>query len=367
MRRQAARSGYPSSKPSTFLDLPTGDESVSAARFASQGYSQRQKQQPPWFVRVVENFVKASIYTKASYGWLFSSVIVTYLGFRGIRHGHASIRLTCNPSACDLEIIPPGPPNITKIRILREQLVKAEVVKVDKQGNIMQVVGSKDEIIGGGVHRPRRHTVHKKPKGKKYSNEALGPDENGWYDSYVLVVAEHGPDPEDNINGREDIGGIAGHHMEKNSDGGEENYKKQIHPRGRHPTNTLEPLQEFVKPDENGSYTFQMRRFNVGQSRRKASSTATRINSFARKRRHKLSVTETMTVPWQAIVAIVVGMFSLIVSLLVGQLWDPEPQRRAVGHVAKGNQRRPNPHNAAGRRAPPAAAGLYGHRHQANR
>ena len=207
----------------------------------------------------------------------------------------------------------------------------------------------------------------KKPKGKKDSNEALGPDENGWYDSYVLVVAEHGPDPEDNINGREDIGGIAGHHMEKNSDGGEENYKKQITPRGRHPTNTLEPLQEFVKPDENGSYTFQMRRFNVGQSRRKASSTATRINSFARKRRHKLSVTETMTVPWQAIVAIVVGMFSLIVSLLVGQLWDPEPQRRAVGHVAKGNQRRPNPHNAAGRRAPPAAAGLYGHRHQANR
>ena len=350
------RGGYPKPSQSTFLDLPTGEEDDQAAAFTSppgkkhdQAPLRKGGRHEPWLVRKIEAFSKASVYTKATYGWVLVSLAVAWMGFRGIRHGHASVWLTCGATSCDLEITPPGPPKVTRVTILREQLVRSEAVKADPDGNVVRVL---EGTAAAGV-LPHRYAAKKKKKGKnpRYDVGDKGPDEDGNYDSYVLVASEFGPDKAND----DDDGATEGTEAQ--------NQQKKPPRIGRHPTNSLEPLSRIVQPNEAGEYVMQMRRFNLGQSRRKALTTVTRINSYIRNRRHKLQIRETKHVAWQAIVAIVFGIFSLILSLLCGQFWEPEPIHHRVGGPGmRAGGGRPPP-----RRAPPANPGLHGIRQDRSR
>lgn len=352
------RGGYPKPSQSTFLDLPTGEEDDRAAAFTSppgkkhdQAPLRKGGRHEPWLVRQIEAFSKASVYTKATYGWVLVSLAVAWMGFRGIRHGHASVWLTCGATSCDLEITPPGPPKVTRVTILREQLVRSEAVKADPDGNVVRVL---EGTAAAGV-LPHRYAAKKKKKGKnpRYDVGDKGPDKDGNYDSYVLVASEFGPD-----KANDDDDGVAQGTEAKND-------QKKPPRTGRHPTNSLEPLSRIVQPNEAGEYIIQMRRFNLGQSRRKALTTVTRINSYIRNRRHKLQIRETKHVAWQAIVAIVLGIFSLILSLLCGQFWEPEPIHHRVGGpgMRAGGGGRPPPRRAA----PPANPGLHGIRQDRSR
>lgn len=349
------RAGYPR-QPQGFLDVPTGEEDEQAAAYTSppgkkhdQAPIRKGGRHEPWLVRKIEAFSKASFHTKATYFWLTISLMVAWMGFRGIRHGHASVWLTCTSQSCELEITPPGPPKVTRITILREQLIRADVVKADSKGTVVRVL----EGTAAAGAMPHKYTAaNKRKKGKnkapRYDTGDKGPDEDGNYDSYVLVVSEHGPDTSD---------------ADDSNSSGEKKEKTRKPPRPRrHPTNSLEPLNRIVESNDDGEYVFHMRRFNLGQSRRKALTTVTRINSYIRNRRHKLQVRETKTVAWQSIVAIVLGLFSLILSLLVGQFWEPEHVHRVIGPGTRfANGRSSTGSTNRPRRAPPAASGLHGY------
>ena len=257
----------------------------------------------------------------------------------------ASVWLTCNSQTCELEITPPGPPKVTRITILREQIIRSDVVKVDADGKVVRVL---EGTAAAGV-MPHRYAPASKKKKKsgnakasRYDMGDKGPDDDGNYDSYVLVIRELGAETSASEEDKEEGA---------DNDGEDEKLPKSV----RHPTNSLEALRSIIQPNDSGEYVFHMRRFNVGQSRRKALSTVTRINSYIRNRRHKLAVRETKHVAWQAIVAIVLGLFSLILSLLCGQFFEHEQTHRVVGPGTRihneGFAGRP-------RRAPPAAAGL---------
>lgn len=252
--------------------------------------------------------------------------------------------LTCNSQSCELEITPVGPPSVTRITILREQLIRSDVVKVDTDGRVVRVL----EGTAAAGEMPHRYTPSSqkkrgKTKAPRYDRGDKGPDDEGYYDSYVLVISEHGADtPTSGEEKKDDI-----------DSGGED---EKVPKSGRHPTNNLEPLRRIIEANDNGEYIFHMRRFNVGQSRRKALTTVTRINSYIRNRRHKLAVRETKHVAWQAIVAIVLGLFSLILSLLCGQFFEPEQSHRVVG---PGTRSRNGSSAGRPRRAPPAATGLH--------
>jgi len=344
------RRGYPKPSQSTFLDLPTGEEDDRAAAYTSppgkkhdQTPIRKGGRQEPWIVQKIEAFSKASVYTKATYGWVLVSLAVAWMGFRGIRHGHASVWLTCGATSCDLEITPPGPPKVTRVTILREQLIRSAAVKAGPDGNVVRVL---EGTAAGGTF-PHKYGAKKKKKGKnpRYDVSDKGPDEDGNYDSYVIVASEFGPDTSND----DDDAGSTG--VQDASE------QKKSSRTGRHPTNSLESLSSIgVVPNEAGEYVIQMRRFNLGQSRRKAMTTVTRVNSYIRNRRHKLQIRETKHVAWQSIVAIVFGIFSLILSLLCGQFWEPEPiHHRVAGPGTRIGGGRPPP-----RRAPPANPGLHG-------
>jgi len=349
------RGGYPKPSQSTFLDLPTGEEDDQAAAFTSppgkkhdQAPLRKGGRHEPWLVRKIEAFSKASVYTKATYGWVLVSLAVAWMGFRGIRHGHASVWLTCGATSCDLEITPPGPPMVTSITILREQLIRSDAVKADPDGNVIRVL--EGSAAAGTLPHKYAAKNKKKRKNPRYDVGDKGPDEDGNYDSYVLVASEFGPDKSNEEDG------------EVNDGTKDKKERKKLPKTGRHPTNSLEPLSRIVQPNEAGEYIVQMRRFNLGQSRRKALTTVTRINSYIRNRRHKLQIRETKHVAWQAIVAIVLGIFSLILSLLCGQFWEPEAIRHRVGGPGTrlGGGRPPS------RRDPPANPGLHGIRRDRN-
>ena len=262
--------------------------------------------------------------------------------------------LTCTSKSCELEITPPGPPKVTRITILREQIIRSDVVKVDADGEVVRVL---EGTAASGVMPHRYTSADKKKRGKakgpRYDLGDKGPDEDGNYDSYVLVIREDGADTSASANEKEDGVDVDG---DGDVSSGSEDGKTQRKP-GKHPTNSLEPLNRIIEPNDKGEYIFHMRRFNLGQSRRKALSTVTRINSYIRNRRHKLAVRETKHVAWQAIVAIVLGLFSLILSLLCGQFFEPEHIHSVIGPGTRSRSLR-----SAGsrpRRAPPAAAGLY--------
>mmetsp|Transcript_32987 Transcript_32987/g.71388 ORF Transcript_32987/g.71388 Transcript_32987/m.71388 type:complete len:409 (+) Transcript_32987:207-1433(+) len=357
------RAGYPR-QPQTFLDLPRGEEDELAAAYASppgkkhdQAPIRKGGRQEPWLVRKIEAFSKASLHTKATYVWLLLSLAIAWTGFRGIRHGHASVWLTCTSKSCQLEITPPGPPKVTRITILREQIIRSDVVKVDADGEVVRVL---EGTAASGVMPHRYTSANKKKRGKatgrKHDLGDKGPDEDGNYDSYVLVIREDGADTSASAKEKEDgINGEGEGEGEGVTSGGEDG-RTQRKP-GEHPTNKLEPLNRFIEPNDIGEYIFHMRRFNLGQSRRKALSTVTRINSYVRNRRHKLAVRETKHVAWQAIVAIVFGLFSLILSLLCGQFFEPEHVHSVIGPGTRSRSVRSA--DSRPRRAPPAAAGLY--------
>jgi len=228
-----------------------------------------------------------------------------------------SVWLDCTTQGCDLTISPP--PNRgakTKVKFHRDQIVRSDVVRTDVDGNVRstEAVGSTssswaDSGRGGGGSKKGKYGKYGKYAAGGYNGQ-LGPDENGLYESYVLILKEREPTA------------FAG-------DGG----ASATDPNSEQTTTerNLAPLFAHVEPNEStGEYKVDMRMFNRGQTRRSASTMATRINAYTRNRRHKLVLRENRNVPWQGVVMIVVGILSAVLSLLLGQLWEEDEIKPVV-------------------------------------
>ena len=137
----------------------------------------------------------------------------------------------CGATSCDLEITPPGPPKVTRVIILREQLIRSTAVKAGPDGNVVRVL---EGTAAGGTF-PHKYGAKKKKKGKnpRYDVSDKGPDEDGNYDSYVIVASEFGPDTSND----DDDAGSTG--VQDASE------QKKSSRTGRHPTNSLESLSSI--------------------------------------------------------------------------------------------------------------------------
>jgi hypothetical protein len=165
---------------------------------------------------------------------------------------------------------------------------------------------------------------NKYKKSSSYSAKMFGPDEDGFYNSYTLVLRDPIPQSLDESD-----------KSDNNEDGDNEespSKKMQRQMQSRHksmlhdPNSLAAQLGPFLvrsQEDVNSlEYNIHLRDFNVGQTRRLARTSVAKINAYANGRRSSFSVREARPVSWQGLTLLILGIFSLVLCLLLGQFWE---------------------------------------------
>lgn len=240
---------------------------------------------------------KESILSRHSttYAWMAASILLMLWGWRFMSYNHASILLSCVDNSCSLTIKPPESRATTKVTFPPKQIVGANIVKTYKDGTVTDLHSHAHHHIHQSKHDKK---MEKRPEKHRKSDDAYGPDEHGLYESYniefkTLQPQQRQDDDNDRYNDEET----------ENS--------------------SLDELLQFAALDETtNNLVLHMRLFNVGQTRRRVRSIISRVNMYTQGKRDKLTVRENSTVAWQGIVAIIFGVFSLLISCLVTSFWD---------------------------------------------
>ena len=167
-------------------------------------------------------------------------------------------------------------------------MVKSQAIKVDKYNNFVEI----------DTGRPSRHFSHK--KGQKY--KPAGPDADGNYDSYTIHLRPpmQSQDPNDS----------AAAHLEVE-------------------LNMIEPFTS--KDEDSENRVLNMRRFNIGQTRRRTSTMTNKLDSYIQQRRHQLVIKENAALSFKGIFALILGLFGILLTALVGQWYDEDPKTGGPG------------------------------------
>ena len=300
-------------------------------------------------------------FIKATYIWFFISIFFIWGGWTWMRRTSASIVLDCHASGCTLTIQRPYKftsrnlhsslmPTLekkhntrkTKIEITRDQIVRADNIKWDPASeeivenyginsptytNQQQQAEEEEEAVGRRPNKPwNQHKRNKKKKKYKYkknnSRRNGGPDDNGNYDSYIIVLRDPLP-PE--IEEEEEI--------DPNESPSKRMQRKMAaqHNTMTHDENSLVSLLApyIITHDKSDrelstamEYSIHPRDFNIGQTRRLARTTVSKINAYTKGRRATCIVRESRPVSWQGLVLLILGIFSVVLCLLLGQFWE---------------------------------------------
>ncbi|KAL7503514.1 hypothetical protein ACHAXN_001300 [Cyclotella atomus] len=284
----------------------------------------------------------ASIATKYTYVWFGVSVLFIWSGWSLISRGSASMILDCKGSGCTLQISKPKsfiPRNSNssasskrKVRIefTKDQLVRSDNILWDPDAQqIVENFGlssptyndkEEEEMDYEGRKRPNKQwKKHKKKKKKKFTSKLWGPDDNGNYHSYTLVLRDATPDL--------DEGGNSGEGDESPSMKMARQMQQRHNAMMNDPNSLAAKLSQFsvhsgLQNDNSLEYNLHLRDFNVAQTRRLARTAVSKINAYAKGRRSSFTIREARPVSWQGLTLLILGIFSLILCLLLGQFWE---------------------------------------------
>lgn len=268
---------------------------------------------------------KASVHTKGSYYALLGCILLIYFGYRWLRWNHSSIHLICHTEECTFSITPQGWMGSHKVSFPRHQLLLAQAMKVTKEGKFVSLSPRMDDFQdppGKG-----------KNKNKKKTTSYKGPDRNNHYPSYRItfrekIVKNRKQQPDD--NDPEQTGDSV--------DGSPQLNIPDV------PLTDVAPFLEKVH-DQEGDYVNQLsliiRQFGIFHSRRRVKTSVQKIDSYIKRRRHKLTVKENTPPAWQGILMLVLGIFGLLLTCLIGQFSEPETTRRQAGPGTR-NRSTPN-------------------------
>lgn len=211
--------------------------------------------------------------------------------------------MACHTEQCTLSISPQGWGKKQIVTFPRRQLLRAEAIKVDKDGTFVELSPRLDNFDDF----PRKG----KNKSGKQVSSYKGPDKKGHYPSYRIVLREGSRKPVNNEQTGDSVDGAAEPEIEDVK---------------------LTDLYAYLKKEENDEYSITIRQFGISQSRRRVKTTVQKIESYIKRRRHKLAAKESAPPAWQGIVMLVLGLFGLLLALLLGQFWEESsPNRRQSG------------------------------------
>jgi hypothetical protein len=297
-------------------------------------------------------------FIKGTYAWLFVSVLMIYVGTVWIFRNSASIVLKCQADGCTFNINTPHgfvPKNsfngITQrkvtIEFKRDQLVRADNIKWNPKYQVIvenyglgspsyssqqqqQSEDDEDEGGGGDSRRPKKpwNKYNKDKRKKKKSRNKkkgdtdkyktyyrTGPDADGNYDSYAVVVrdplpstfdGDEGSDPDESPSKRMQRQMAARHYSMMND-----------------PNSFASLIAPFaITSSDSMEYVIHLRDFNVGQTHRTARTSVSKVNAYTTGRRTNFVLRESRPVKWQGLVFVILGIFSLVLCLLLGVFWE---------------------------------------------
>jgi hypothetical protein len=254
----------------------------------------------------------------------------------------ASMILECKAAGCTLQINKPKsfvPRNNNslasskrKVRIefTKDQLVRSDNILWDPDAQqIVENFGlssptyndkEEEEMDYEGRKRPNKQwKKHKKKKKKKFNTKMWGPDSNGNYHSYTLVLRDATPDLDEDSN--------TGEGDESPSMKMARQMQQRHNAMMNDPDSLAAKLSQFavhsgLQDDNSLEYNLHLRDFNVAHTRRLARTAVSKINAYAKGRRSSFSIREARPVSWQGLTLLILGIFSLILCLLLGQFWE---------------------------------------------
>lgn len=310
---------------------------------------------------LVKAIRRADGFTKGTYIWLFVSIFLTWAGWSWIRSESSSMILECNSNGCTLSIhtpkafFPRNEPVIdmgkkskranknkrkNKIQIWREQLVRADNIKWDpKSDQVMENYGANsptyDASNNNDATNNNNDDNNNKPGQKKkynkykqkyntngYNYRTGGPDKDGNYDSYVVILRDPLPKASD-FDTEGDSEESPSMKMARRI---QEQHNRMVND----PNSLANRLAPYVVVPDGGDlatsteYILHLRDFNIGYTRRLARTVVSKINAYVKGRRSSFIIRESRPVAWQGLVMLIFGIFSLVLCLLIGQFWEEE-------------------------------------------
>jgi hypothetical protein len=290
-------------------------------------------------------------YIKGSYILLVVSFVLMFSGYRYIRHNNgelndcivasacaysltrisiASVWLTCHAEECTLEITPPGRGGGVALDFARRQLIEAKAIKVDSEGKFVKLDDAADPFLSYRNKQKKGYKKHTKYK----SDYTGGPDSEGYYDSYHLVLQPGKSDVDD----KED----------ENKEGEEDDDDKVE-------DSNFDAIKDYTSLDDEGRLVISMRRFNLGQTRRRTRTLVNKVDAYVKQRRHMLVMKENSSLSVWGILQLVVGLFMFLLTILLGLfIEEPKPRR----HGGPGARRQSAPAKSSSLKYRASAAGV---------
>ena len=274
--------------------------------------------------------------------------------------------LECNSNGCTLSIHTPKkflprnePFNIgkkrkannkrkNKIQIWREQLVRADNIKWDPRSDqLLENYGVNSPTYASNNAPEDNEETNKKQGQKKnkydkykhkyntngYNYRTGGPDKDGNYDSYVVILRD--PLPTTTAESSQEEGGGDTNNEESSSMKMARQMQEQHNRMTNDPNSLANRLAPYAVVADGGNdltssteYIIHLRDFNIGYTRRLARTVVSKINAYVKGRRSSFIIREARPVPWQGLVMLIVGIFSFVLCLLIGQFWeDSDPTK----------------------------------------
>jgi len=242
---------------------------------------------------------------------------------------YATTYIKCEKDACKLIIITPHRQRGLKLQFHREQIISSRAYKVDENGETGFGKSFEHESYGilfnqygkGASFDLQRDELHRKV------DEALTEEdmeEMGKYGSAAFTD----PDLREKFAKQKRSAAEKDVNILDTTDDDERNRKESLKNFG---FPSLDSLKDFAVREGDGQYLLTMRKYSVGHKRRRVTALVNKINLYAKGTKDKLLVRENRIIVWQAIVGMIFGVFSFLLSLLIGQYSEPEKKTRARG------------------------------------
>ena len=236
-------------------------------------------------------------------------------------YNYATTYLSCEGDICQLKIIPPYRQKGLKLKLDRKQIVIGKTYKVDEDGETNRGKPITFDSYGIVFNQYGKDAVIDKfdlqrAGLQKKVDEALTEED-------MLEMQKYGsadPDLREKFakqkrsRAERDLAGETPKKILRNND-----------------LPSLKGLEDFAVREADGQYLLTIRKYNVGHKMRRVSALVNKINLFATGSKDRLLIRENRIVVWQGIVGMVFGIFSFLLSLLLGQFSDPDNRVKTRG------------------------------------
>ena len=261
---------------------------------------------------LVTHWQKANRATRITYSLLVFFLFLFYFGYRSVRYYNASVWVTCHARDCVLQITPTGWGRKTKVTLAKSQLIGANAVKSTQDGFFVE----------GTPELKQEMLSERKGKKKKGVSNYKGPDEDGHYITYALILRERG------------FGGDNATEEPTEWTGERLTHPDEEEP-AEMPEQDLSPIKPYVEDMGNGQYRLVMRKFRIAQSRRRVRTMVQKVDSYIKRRRQKLVLKENAVPSVVGVVAMVISAVGFILTILIGQFWEDSAKPKNAGPGAR--------------------------------